>query len=159
MDHQPGRPCIVFMLNEDRYALDIEHIVEIIPVQPQTVLPEMPSHMLGLFYFRNQVVPLINLKARLGLPSATPTKDDTSEQRIVIIDDHSKWTGLIVDAVHEVVELKETSFLEQNGLDPAQLEAVEGIYCLGEDEVLLLNYTTLIDRNKEIRLANWKETF
>lgn len=158
MDHQPGRSCVVFTLNEDQYALDIEHVIEITSVKQQTVLPEMPPHLLGLFHFRGRAVPLIDLKTRLGLPPATATKGDTSEQRIVIIDDNSKWTGLIVDAIHKVVELREDSLLERNGLESAQLEAIDGIYRLGEDEVLLLNYTALIDRKKEIHLADWKKT-
>jgi len=87
------------------YAVPIERVREILKVSQLTVLPLMPTFVRGVMNLRGAVVPVIDLGARLGgAPTllARRTCVVIVEQRSA--DGASQTLGVLVDAVHEVVE-------------------------------------------------------
>lgn len=93
-----------FALGGETYALAIARIKEIIEYQRPTTVPCMPSFIRGVINLRGAVVPVIDLGARFGgMPSEV-----TRRSCVVILElqhgESSQTLGLMVDAVHEVVE-------------------------------------------------------
>lgn len=87
------------------YAIPIERVREILKVSQFTVLPLMPRFVRGVMNLRGAVVPVIDLGARLG-GDATALARRTC---VVIVEQRSadgtaQTLGVLVDAVHEVVE-------------------------------------------------------
>lgn len=151
-------PYIVFKLNDDAFALNIQYVTEITQVVQVSVLPEMPAHLLGLFQFRDRVVPLIDLKTRLGLTREAKTgNEDEDEERIMIVNDNGKWLGLKVDAINEVVQIQESQSLGLEDDAGDGHEAVDGVYVLGDDRVTVLKFDTIVDPERVINLTNWKQ--
>lgn len=149
-------PCIVFKLNDDTFALNIQYVTEITQVVQVNVLPEMPAHLLGLFRFRDRVVPLIDLKTRLGLPREAKT-GNKDEERIIIVNDNGKWLGLKVDAIQEIAQIQKSQSLELEDRSVDSHEAVDGVYVFGDDQVTVLKFDTVMDPSHLIDLTSWKE--
>lgn len=87
------------------YAVPIERVREILKVTQLTALPLMPEFVRGVMNLRGAVVPVIDLGARLG-GGATALARRTC---VVIIEQRStdgtaQTMGVLVDAVHEVVD-------------------------------------------------------
>jgi purine-binding chemotaxis protein CheW len=85
--------CLCFFLHGQEYAADIEQVKETMTVRPLTRVFLTPPHLAGIINLRGDVVAVLDLALRLGLP-ATAVTDDT---RIVIARDDGVIAGLLVD--------------------------------------------------------------
>jgi chemotaxis-related protein WspB len=62
---------LLFELGNDRYALDVRQIAEVLPLVTVTRIPRAPQGMDGLFNYRGAAVPVVDLtQLTLGRPSA-----------------------------------------------------------------------------------------
>lgn len=90
---------VIFDLAGAPYAIDIRAIEEVIELQEVTQILAVEPWVEGTTLFRDQVVPVLNLRSRLGLNKAEPTEDT----RIVVVRGGDGLVGFLVDAVSEVV--------------------------------------------------------
>lgn len=88
-------------------AVPVEHVQEILQVQPVSRLPQAPAHLLGLIDVRGQGVPVVDLRLKLGFEAAP----DTENTRIIVLnvtmDTRVVPFGLKTDRVFEVTVLDE----------------------------------------------------
>lgn len=89
---------VVFQVATNRYALSIGDVREILRVSEITPMPRMPAHVEGVINLRGTVVPVLNLRRRLGLDKA-PVDEHT---RIILVKSGERLFGLMVDRVLEV---------------------------------------------------------
>lgn len=101
-------PLVVFRLGEEAYALKLHTVREIIMVGMITPVPRAPGFIEGVLNLRGEVMPVIDLRDRFGLPRQAAT----SLSRIVITAIAGVWTGLVVDSVHEVKTVDERKLEE-----------------------------------------------
>jgi purine-binding chemotaxis protein CheW len=87
-------------------GIDILSIQEILRVQPVTVVPLAPSSVRGLMSLRGQIVPVVDLRVRLGLPAS----DSETAGFDVIVRTSQGAVSLLVDEVGDVVEVGPESF-------------------------------------------------
>lgn len=96
---------LTFTLGDEVFAMDITTVREIIQQSGMTVVPLMPNFVRGVINLRGAVVPVIDLQARFGRPTAQVGKKTC----IIIFDaSHSgekQELGLMVDAVREVIDI------------------------------------------------------
>ena len=92
---------VSFNLGEETYGIEITRIREIILVGDITQVPETPHYIKGLINLRSSVIPVIDLRARFGLPDG----DLTEESRIMVLNVGSRTIGIVVDSVSEVLRV------------------------------------------------------
>jgi purine-binding chemotaxis protein CheW len=92
---------VSFRLGDEEYGVDIMTVQEIILVGCITQVPEVPEHVLGVINLRGNVIPILNLRRRFGMPDQ-PSNDAT---RIVVMNLHGRTVGVVVDGVNEVLRL------------------------------------------------------
>lgn len=96
---------LTFVLGGETFALDILAIKEILEYSAPTDIPMMPAFIRGVVNLRGSAVPVVDLCARFGRPSAPVTKKTC----IVIVEtrvsEESHIIGVVVDAVNEVLEI------------------------------------------------------
>lgn len=97
---------LAFKLSNEEYVLDINRIKEIIRPIEITRVPRVPSYIKGIISLRGVIVPVYNLKNRLGLLEANEFSND-SQKRILIVNFDEELIGIIVDAVTGVVKINE----------------------------------------------------
>ena len=83
-------------LGAERYALAVEHVLEITPFSPPTPLPGARPDLLGLVALRGRVLPVYDAAGILG------ASGERSPARIVVIVDGATRAGVAVDEVSEV---------------------------------------------------------
>jgi len=123
---------VVFGLNNQRYALPIHHVSEIIRNMEVSRLPNTPHYYTGIINLRGAVVPVINLHLRLGLNQVQLGKD----ARIIVTEVSGLKIGFTVESVYSV------STYDENEVDRPDTVATEGQYITGivhhEDGMILL---------------------
>jgi purine-binding chemotaxis protein CheW len=100
-NEQAIRQLVGFRLDNEDYAIEITKIREIILMKPITRLPQVPDSVEGLINLRGNVIPIINLRSRFGLP-VRPFDDET---RTIVVNVHDKTVGCIVDEVTQVMRI------------------------------------------------------
>lgn len=90
-----------FRLDHEEYCVWIRSIKEIIRPSELTPIPRSPEDILGLISLRGTIVPIFNIRRRLGLPAA----DIGPKARIVVVVLDAGPVGLVVDHVTEVISI------------------------------------------------------
>jgi len=96
---------LTFLLGTETFALDIRSVREIIQYCPMTSVPLMPNFVRGVINLRGAVVPVIDLHARFGRPSAAVGKKTCIVIFDCVRDNERIELGLLVDAVSEVLDI------------------------------------------------------
>jgi purine-binding chemotaxis protein CheW len=94
---------VVFNLTNEDYGVDIGAVDGIVKMQTITKVPHAPSFVEGITNLRGEVLPVIDLRKRFGLPVGETTKDT----RIVNVEVDGVKVGMVVDAVTEVLRVTE----------------------------------------------------
>jgi purine-binding chemotaxis protein CheW len=107
---------LAFELEGEAYIVPIERVREILKVPPLTEVPRSPHSLLGVMNLRGEVLPVYDLKPRLGLRDPPTERTDVSKlklprsTRVVLIRDETGDAGVLVDAVRAVVRLRPSTF-------------------------------------------------
>jgi purine-binding chemotaxis protein CheW len=86
---------LVLELAQQPYALSVRQVREVVPRATLTTLPGSPAGVLGVLSLRGALLPVLDLRQRLGLPLVSPT----TSQCIIVTDLARSTVGLLVDAV------------------------------------------------------------
>ena len=97
---KPGK-YLTFALGPEEFGLEILKVREIIGYMDITAIPQTPEHVRGVVNLRGQVIPVVDLRKRFGLPPTEATKST----RIVVVEASGMTVGLVVDSVDEVRNL------------------------------------------------------
>ena len=92
---------VVFKVGDAEYALPTATVVQIESYAGATAVPGTPAFVAGIVQIRGRIVPLIDLRARFGLPPAEATIDT----RIVVGQAGERVVGLLVDSGREVLKI------------------------------------------------------
>lgn len=90
---------ISFCMDDQEFCLDIMAVREIRGWSAATPLPHSPSYVRGVINLRGTVLPIIDLKARLGLGASEPSQRSV----IIVVHIEHRLVGLLVDAVSEIL--------------------------------------------------------
>jgi len=100
-----GRELIAFRIGAQEFCVDIMSVREIRGWTPATALPQSPGFVRGVINLRGAVLPIVDLAARLGFPSAEPT----ARHVIIVAQIGSQVVGLLVDAVSDILTVMDGS--------------------------------------------------
>ena len=142
-----AKQYIVIKLGSEQYGVNINYIDNIVRMQRITRVPKAQSYFKGVINLRGEIVPVMSLRLKFGLPA----DEITDKTRIIIIKLEQQATvGLIVD---QVVTLDEDS-IEKTTVD-ANKDMAGYISAIGKNKgelISLLNIQLAItdkDTSKE----------
>lgn len=90
---------------EERFAVPVERVREILQVQPVARLPNAPPYFLGMIDVRGQGVPVVDLRLKLGLEAGRDTENTRIIVLQVVVDERDLTLGLKTDRVFEITAL------------------------------------------------------
>jgi purine-binding chemotaxis protein CheW len=96
--HDPSKDFVGFVVGDVEYAVAIARVREISNPLVVVSLPHPPRSVVGVADYRGEVVPVIDLRARFGLPPAASTR----KTKWIVVDVTGRAVALVVDAVTEV---------------------------------------------------------
>lgn len=86
---------VCFTLDETRYAVPAERVLEIVARVVLTPLPAVPAPIVGAFSYRGAPMAAVDLRARLGHPVRAPSRDD----HFLLVRAARRDVALVVDRV------------------------------------------------------------
>jgi len=131
---------LTFRLGEEEYGLEILKVQEIIQMQAVTRVPRTPAYVGGVINLRGKVIPVIDLRKKLGLPAVENT-DKTCIIVVQIGSDAGKIvTGIIIDEVKEVLDVAAENIEETPDFGSSiNTEFILGIGKIGQNVKILLD--------------------
>ena len=111
------------------YGVDAEKVETIITDHTITRLPRVPHYVRGIINLRGQIIPIIDIRLRLGKPQA-------DESCIVVVNEGSDSMGLLVDGVDKMVDVNRSSILPMPTQNPQKL--ISGMCSLTDGKTLLI---------------------
>ncbi len=131
---------LVFCLGPETYAVPVELVREILTPPPITVLPLSPEHVLGVMNLRGAVVPVFDLRRRLGLPPARG-----ASPVVVMLRLGGKLQGAMVDSVEDVIAVPEDQVQETPEMaGKARQEYLGGLIEHQGEMIILLDIERLL---------------
>lgn len=111
---------ISFEIAGQEFCIDIRAVREIRGWTPTTPMPHTPSHLLGVINLRGTIMPVLDLRDRLGLGVT-----ETSSRHVIVVVQHADRTaGLLVDAVQETFTVEESLLQAPPGMDSTASEVL-----------------------------------
>ncbi|HYF75695.1 MAG TPA: chemotaxis protein CheW [Symbiobacteriaceae bacterium] len=136
---------VVFQLGHEFYGADISVVREVSPVQRVTRVPRTPKYIEGVTNLRGRVIPVVDLRRRLGLPVSAATKST----RIAVAELEGGQVGMIVDAVLEVLRVPQSSIEPPSQLLPkVDAEYVGGVAKVDGRLIILLDLGRVLQREE-----------
>lgn len=142
-----GAVLLVFRIEGREYALPVGEVVEVLRMVAATPLPEAPPWVAGVINFRGQVLPLIDLRSRLGTLRREPELSDA----IIVVRADKVVTGLVVDEVVEVLPVQPGAVEPPSGVTSTAL-GVSGVAREGDRLILMLDEEQLCEGSIDLRL-------
>ncbi|MEU8813885.1 chemotaxis protein CheW [Actinoplanes sp. NPDC048796] len=126
---------VVFRLDDEEYAVDVDTVQEIIRVPAALIrVPKSFDFVEGLVNLRGTVLPVVDLRTRLGLPRG----ERDERQRIVVLIIGGVRTGFIVDSVAEVARVGRQVLEPAPQLSAEQARLVSRVANLPDQKRMLL---------------------
>jgi purine-binding chemotaxis protein CheW len=159
MEKTTGRPgegaelkqFIGFTVGDEEYGLELLRVREVIRMREIARLPRAPSFLKGVINLRGDVIPIIDLRDKFGLPSR-PADADT---RIVVVDVEGRLIGMVVDSASQVVRIPasriEAPPLRLGGLPQ---EYIAGVGRLDDRLTTLVNVDRILSGEERIALQH-----
>lgn len=136
------RRLSTFRVDEVLYGVDVDRVQEVTKALPVTTVPQAPAGVTGLVNLRGQVVTVVDLRHRLGLPARS---DDAGGYHVVLRSEGAALS-LLVDAVEGFEEVPEDAFTERPDTVPGPArDIVPGVYPLADELLLVVDVDRAID--------------
>ena len=100
-----SRKYLIFIIDNLKIGIDAEYVVEILNSYSATYLPMMPDYIEGIFNMRGQIIPIMDIRQRLGkYPKG-------GESLLIVLDYNDTQLGIQVDAVELMIDIPNDSIL------------------------------------------------
>lgn len=125
---------VSFKIENEEFGVDILRVQEINKLTNITKVPNTSDFIEGVINLRGRIIPVVNLRTRLGIPK----KENDKNTRIVVVELTNNTIGFLVDAVSEVLRIPK-NITEQppelvTGVDTKYITSVAKL----EDRLLIL---------------------
>ncbi len=137
---------VSFALGSEEYGVDIAQVQEINRMVTITHVPRAPHFMEGVINLRGQLIPIIDLRTRFGMPRTEHTKNT----RIVVTEIGSKRVGMVVDSVSEVLRIP-TEQIEDapDMIAGVETEYIRGVGKMGDRLIIMLDLGRVISGSEK----------
>ncbi len=127
---------VVFRIDREEFAVPIGQVREVVRVGDITRVPHAPPHIRGVMNLRGRILPVLELRTRLGIDAA----EVTGSSRVVVVDVGRRAIGLLVDSVGMVTRVGESkATAPPEEVRSAAGEAVTAVARVGDRLLLLLD--------------------
>jgi purine-binding chemotaxis protein CheW len=141
---------LTFSLDNVFYGVDVNQVREVKNFEGATPVPCAPNYVKGVTNLRGEVVPVIDLRKRIGL-----SDKEENEPGIMVIVQDKHPIGVIVDSVIEVLTLQKKDIeTGPENLITARSDGIIGIAKHDKDLIVLMDIIKVLSNDN---LGNMKE--
>jgi purine-binding chemotaxis protein CheW len=137
-----GAQYLTFRLGDEEYGVEILKVQEIRSYSTITPVPNAPRAVKGVMNLRGYIIPVMDLRLRLGLPTIEYNRFAV----VIVVVIEGKVVGLLADGVSDVLALAKTDIQDPPDLGtPIEARLVGGMAKAGDKLVILLDVEHLLD--------------
>ena len=149
MNECDSRQYVTFSLGNELFGVEVIRTREILSLTPVTKVPQTPDYLLGVINLRGQVVPVVDMRLKLGLPAGADTEDTCIIVVEVQIDGEPIVVGALADAVREVLEIRSDQIEPPPRLGTRlKTEFITGMGKIDEQFMILLNIDRIFNSDE-----------
>ncbi len=136
-----GGEFLTFRLGAEEYGIDILRVQEIRSYEPPTRIANAPAFIKGVVNLRGVIVPIVDLRLKLGCASA----EYNSFTVVIVLNVKGRVVGAVVDSVSDVLELQGDAVKPAPEMNSAvDLSFITGIGNVGERMLILMDIEALM---------------
>jgi purine-binding chemotaxis protein CheW len=140
---------VTFSLGEELFGVEVSRAREILSLTPVTKVPQTPEYLLGVINLRGQVVPVVDMRLKLGLAAGADTEDTCIIVVDVQIDGEVITVGALADAVREVMDIRSDQIEPPPRLGTRlNTEFINGMGKVDEQFMILLNIDKIFNSDE-----------
>jgi purine-binding chemotaxis protein CheW len=140
---------LTFKLDNELYAANVTHVISILELIKITRIPRTPDFIKGVINLRGEVLPIVDLKIKFGLPPTEITSNTSILVLDITVNNERIKLGTIIDSVQEVLEVNQDDILPPPSLGTIyQSEFLEGIYKKDDVLILILNIENIFTEDE-----------
>ncbi|HOU38583.1 MAG TPA: chemotaxis protein CheW [Treponemataceae bacterium] len=145
---------LTFFLGDERYAIDVRKIHEVLEVPRITRVPRMPAFVSGVMNLRGNVIPVMDLRHKFGLGKTEITEDTSivvTEISDVFGDEEQSVLeiGLFSDAVDQVLDIPPENIEPPPAIGTSiDTSFIRGMGRVGDDFVIILKLDSLLSEKE-----------
>lgn len=148
-----SKNLVGFSVDGVPYAIDIQRVREIIKPLPMWPIPHAPPAVIGVTDHRGDVVPVIDLRLRLG----TSYKVFEGDQLWIVVKRAKRYAGLVVDRVTEVFGAGVSQYRDVPDIGLSdQSQAIVSVCTHRGSLVFVLDVDRITDLTEQIDLSALK---
>jgi purine-binding chemotaxis protein CheW len=152
-NHESVHKYITFKLGCEEYGIELLKLRELIGVLEITRIPRSRPYIRGLINLRGKVIPVVDLRAKFGMPALDPT----SQSVIIVVQlatqAGSVTTGILVDEVLEVRVIRQADIAPAPALqDQVDMSFILGIGKVDKRIVFLLDIDRILSAGQQAEL-------
>lgn len=133
---------VVFNIEDENFALDIEKVKEIIKPVEIARVPNVPDFIEGMINMRGKIHAVINVRSKFKVPK----KDFDEGTKIILVNMNSMLAGVIVDGVSEIIRVEEEDIEKAPEIiSKANPEYISGVIKKEEKMFIILDIDRVID--------------
>lgn len=138
----PSKNLVGFVVGSVRYAVPIATVREIVNPLSLVDLPGAAPDVLGVADYRDEVVPVVDMRRRFGL-EAVP---DTRRTKWIVLDVGPRLVAIVVDAVTEVFRSDDAQLRPAPPVGTGKsVRGIAGVTTYGGELVFVLDVTRIVD--------------
>jgi purine-binding chemotaxis protein CheW len=123
-------------VDNEIFALPVRQVQEILRVSALTRVPHAPFPVRGVTNLRGYVLPVVDLRVRLGIAPEEPGP----RHRVMVVQSRGRLIGLLVDAVEQVTQIDRLAVEPvPDDVMTEQSYYLLGVYHEGDEMVILLD--------------------
>jgi purine-binding chemotaxis protein CheW len=132
---------VTFFLAREEYGIDVRLVQEIIRVAEITPVPRAPAAIKGVINLRGRIIPVIDLKRRLGLGEVETSR----VARVVVVRLKDRLVGLLVDGASQVLKVP-LSIIEPAPEEVVEIDAnyIRGVAKLEKRLIILVDLVKIL---------------
>ena len=149
-----GGEFLTFRLGAEEYGIDILKVQEIRSYEAPTRIANAPSFIKGVVNLRGVIVPIVDLRLKLGCETA----EYNGFTVVIVLNVKGRVVGAVVDSVSDVLELSKDAIKEApemaSSVDSACITGIGSLKQDGHERMLILMDIEALMANSDMGLIN-----
>jgi len=144
---------IIFVLNDQKFGINVLKSREIITVDNLTFIPETPDFVKGIINLREEIIPIINLNKKFNLK-----KHKNSEDKVIIISVNDTLIGFAVNEIDEIKKIHSKNISEAPYITrQIKKDYIQGVAKLEGELIILIDIENVFSQSEINKLHDLEE--
>ncbi len=137
---------LTFKLGSETFAGHVKNVQNILEYREITKVPDTPAYMKGVINLRGNVLPVVDLKEKLGMVTCEYTSNTCILVLNIFLENEMVYVGALVDHVIQVKEIMSGDILPYPSIsNKYKSEIIPGVFKINDEFVMILNLDLIFE--------------